>query len=268
MVDIAVVSDSHLSPRTPEADTNWDAVVAHLDRHRPDLVVHTGDISLDGANDPGDLRHARDRLDRLTVPWLAVPGNHDIGDIGGTAHAIDDRRRSAYEEVFGDRFWVRNLGRWRLVGFDSQDLLSGGPEGQAVIDRLAAQLSGPDPVVLFHHRPLRPLADDEVDSDNRYVTEPMRSALDRLVDRGQVAMMVTGHVHQWRDEGPAGVRHLWAPTTWATMAGWQPVIGTKQVGLALIHLGDDGSIETELVTPEGMAPHVMGETIPSPYAAH
>ncbi|HEX6420490.1 MAG TPA: metallophosphoesterase, partial [Acidimicrobiales bacterium] len=74
---LLVVSDTHLSPRTPEADTNWDAVVRHVAATRPDLVVHAGDVSLDGALAPGDLDHARRRLDRLPVPWRAVPGNHD-----------------------------------------------------------------------------------------------------------------------------------------------------------------------------------------------
>jgi hypothetical protein len=27
-----------------------------------------------------DLRHGRAQLDRLSAPWRAVPGNHDIGD--------------------------------------------------------------------------------------------------------------------------------------------------------------------------------------------
>ena len=46
----------------------------------PDLVIHLGDLSLDGARDPAGLTYGRRLLDQLPVPWRAVPGNHDIGD--------------------------------------------------------------------------------------------------------------------------------------------------------------------------------------------
>jgi 3',5'-cyclic AMP phosphodiesterase CpdA len=77
---VAVVSDTHLSGRAPDALHNWDAVVREIERTGPDLVVHLGDLTLDGTDNRQDLEDARAALDRLTVPWRAVPGNHDIGD--------------------------------------------------------------------------------------------------------------------------------------------------------------------------------------------
>ena len=62
---LVVVSDSHLSGRAPEAERNWSAVVDHVHRTRPDLVVHVGDLSLDGENDAEDLDYAREQLGRL-----------------------------------------------------------------------------------------------------------------------------------------------------------------------------------------------------------
>jgi len=47
MARLTVVSDSHLSTRTPEADENWTAVLQHVLASRPDLVIHAGDLSLD-----------------------------------------------------------------------------------------------------------------------------------------------------------------------------------------------------------------------------
>src|SRR5688500_211765 len=69
------VSDSHLGPGVPYADEHWAAVVAHVASTRPDLVVHSGDLSVNGANGRADLAHSRARLDDLSVPWLALPGN-------------------------------------------------------------------------------------------------------------------------------------------------------------------------------------------------
>jgi 3',5'-cyclic AMP phosphodiesterase CpdA len=63
---VVVVSDSHFSVRTPEADRNWNAVLRHVDATEPDLVLHVGDVTVDGARDPEELRLAHRRLDRLT----------------------------------------------------------------------------------------------------------------------------------------------------------------------------------------------------------
>ena len=69
----------------PGGDRNWTAIVDHLAITKPDLVIHAGDISLDGAHSREDLEHAKVQLDRLGAPWRAVPGNHDLGETDGCA---------------------------------------------------------------------------------------------------------------------------------------------------------------------------------------
>ena len=44
------VSDTHLSRERPFFVPNWDAVVAHVNAARPDLLLNTGDIALNGEN--------------------------------------------------------------------------------------------------------------------------------------------------------------------------------------------------------------------------
>ena len=77
---VILVSDTHLSASAPQAQANWDAVVSYVGTCAPDLVIHLGDLSLDGAGNAADLRHGRAQLDRLPAAWHAVPGKHDIGD--------------------------------------------------------------------------------------------------------------------------------------------------------------------------------------------
>ncbi len=77
---VTVVSDIHLSAAAPVAQANWEAVVRHIAADAPDIVLHLGDLTRDGANGRRDLDHGRRQLDRLPVPWHAVPGNHDVGD--------------------------------------------------------------------------------------------------------------------------------------------------------------------------------------------
>jgi 3',5'-cyclic AMP phosphodiesterase CpdA len=77
---VILVSDTHLSASAPQAQANWDAVVSYVGACAPDLVIHLGDLSLDGAGNAVDLRYGCTQLDRLPAAWHAVPGNHDIGD--------------------------------------------------------------------------------------------------------------------------------------------------------------------------------------------
>jgi 3',5'-cyclic AMP phosphodiesterase CpdA len=77
---VILVSDTHLSAAAAQAQANWDAVVSYVGACPPDLVIHLGDLSLDGAGNAADLGHGRAQLDRLPGAWHAVPGNHDIGD--------------------------------------------------------------------------------------------------------------------------------------------------------------------------------------------
>lgn len=269
MTRIVQVSDSHLSPRAPHANANWQAVIDYVARSQPDLVVHTGDISLDGASDPAGLEHARLQLDRLDVRWLAIPGNHDIGDYGPVAQPVTPSRRARYQSVFGDAFWATAVDSWQLVGLDIQTLLADAVQAAPWWDWLEAQLLGAGgPVAVFGHRPVRPLTADAVDSPHRYIPEPARSRLEGLFDRSDVRLVASGHVHQWLTETHGGRAHVWAPATWAVLPDRvQPVIGDKVVGLVEHDLNEHVA-SSKVHTPSGMAQVAVGDNFPSPYDHH
>lgn len=239
MLRIIQVSDSHLSADAPSAESNWDAVVAHVSAARPDLVVHTGDISLNGAENVADLLFARTHLNRLGVPWMAIPGNHDIGDLGETSQPVNATRRERYATVFGQGSWVIDVNGWRLVGIDVQTLAADLPASERLWRWLESTLVAEVPTVLFSHRPLRPWNAGEIDDPRRYLPEPARSRMQTMLDRGSVRLFASGHVHQARVLTSAG--HVWAPSTWASIPDTsQPVIGTKLVGVVEHDLDRDG----------------------------
>lgn len=265
-------SDTHLSPNAPFAAENWEAILALAAELRPDLVVHTGDISLDASHDPTDLVHAREQLDRLDMPWVAVPGNHDIGDVHPSGDPVDDARRARFHDVFGDvvpadRPVVRDLGGWRLVGADTQTLVSTLPAADRLWDALATALTGELPTALFLHRPLGPRVAGDADNPERYVTEPARTRLDALLGTGNVRLVASGHVHQWLAGVVDGRHHVWAPAVWAVMPdSMQPVIGDKVLGAVLHTLAGDGSVTSELLIPDTVAQVTFGTDFASPYA--
>ena len=267
MARLLVVSDSHLSPAAPHAEDHWTAIVADVGHRHPDLVVHAGDISMDGANDPEELRHARRRLDELPVPWRAIPGNHDIGDFGDTTEPIDDRRRAAYAAEFDEGSWNVRLDGWHLVGVDIQTLASPLPAARALWEWLDRTVTGDQPTALFVHRPLLPLGRHDDDEPRRYVTGASRHRLLDLLGRGDVRLVVSGHVHQWRDVTRGACRHVWAPSTWSSLPDTiQPTIGTKVTGAVEIVLDDTPAVR--LVRPDGVADLTGDVDFRSPYGSH
>jgi Icc protein len=265
-VRILQVSDSHLSPLAPYADENWMAVVEHVRATRPDLVVHTGDVTLDGASNDVDLVHARRLLDLLPVPWLTVPGNHDIGDVGATEDPVTTARCERYEHHVGESSWSRTLGSWNLVGVDVQTLVADLPTTESLWQWLSAVTSRNALTALFLHRPLGPLDTGDADDPSRYVCEPSRTRLMHLVTTSEVRLVASGHIHQWRHSGFGTVSHVWAPSTWASLPDRiQPVLGSKLVGVVEHTLLPDGSATSVLVQPTGLRQLVVGDDFASPY---
>lgn len=271
---MTVVSDTHLSPAAREAERNWDAVVRHVDETTPDLVVHVGDLTLDGAHDPADLRHARRQLDRLPVAWHAVPGNHDIGDNprpgGPEGSTVDADRHRRWLEVLGPDHWSLRLHGWTVVAINAQLLGSGLAAEADQWTWLESQLGvGGDgqAIMVVTHKPLV-AADAEVAAAPPYRFVP-RPAWDRLRDLfagHPVALVVSGHVHQYRVLDLDGIRHVWAPTTWAVLPDEaQPILGTKRCGVVSLELAGTGRVEPSLVEPGGLAQLTLVDDVPDPY---
>jgi Calcineurin-like phosphoesterase len=166
-----------LSPRAPEAGANWEAVFGHVNRTRPDLVVHVGDLTLDGLNDARELHRARSLLDPLPVPWHAVPGNHDVGDNPVAGHgndaAITAERHESWLDTIGPDRWAVQRAGWTLIGLNAQlfgsgltaeatqwawldDQLESMPAGRPIVLVMHKPLSAPDPELAAAPLPLRP----------------------------------------------------------------------------------------------------------------
>ena len=71
------ISDVHFGP--PHLPQVSQGVLDFIDNHRPDIVVLSGDLTQRAR--PEQFRQARafvDRIHRISVPTLVVPGNHDV----------------------------------------------------------------------------------------------------------------------------------------------------------------------------------------------
>ena len=261
---IAQISDSHLSDHKPFFVDNFVRIGEALRADRPDLVLNSGDITLDGAasdakRGESDLAAARALHDGLELPMRFLPGNHDIGDCqDAPAHGegtIDAARRARYLRHFGADWWSFDVPGWRLLGVNAQLLGSDLPAAQeqdAAIAEAAAGL-GPRCLALFLHKPMfdRDLGETEI--TGRFVNPAPRQRLVALLGGAVPALVACGHVHQYRSTEAAGTRHVWGTSTAFVLPDrLQPRYGTKEVGYVEHRRQPDGDHDSRLMRVPGV----------------
>ena len=64
---IVQISDTHLSPGKAHFADNWAPLADWIAAQRPDLVIHTGDVTVDGAGAEDDLAYSAGLLRGLGV---------------------------------------------------------------------------------------------------------------------------------------------------------------------------------------------------------
>lgn len=228
---VVQISDTHFRSTLPPP-VHWRTVVDWLAADPPDLVVHTGDIVYEDPDDEDDRAFAKALLEQSPVPYVVIPGNHDIGsfedELGRTT------RIDAFRETWGDDRFTRDLAGWRLVGVDTY--LLGTPEHD---EWLRAAVHVDRPVAAFVHQPLQ---GDQVDGWE--MPPAPRRAFERATTGADVRVVACGHRHCAFHLD----RAVWAPSL--TMTSSDPVTGADpRPGLVEHTLSTDGSHDHRVVRP-------------------
>jgi len=255
---IAQISDTHLSDSKPFFVDNFVRIGEALRATKPDLVLNSGDISLDGASREEDLAAARALHDGLGLPLRFLPGNHDLGDAQDAPshgeHAINPARRARYVKHFGPDWWTFDVPGWRLLGINALLLGSDLPEAVEQDRAIEAAASGLGPLrlALLLHKPLFDQSAEETEITGRFVNPgPRRALLEKL--GGVPPLVVSGHVHQYRETRPLGSHHVWgASTGFVIPDSHQPRYGLKEVGYVEHRLNEDGTHGSALVRVPGV----------------
>lgn len=162
-----------------------------------DLVVVAGDLVQRAR--PDQFRAAVGFLDRLSAPWIAVAGNHDIPLLDPVArifHPFNAFRRHVGPDLGPER----RIADLRLLGANSVDpwRWRRGIARPAEIARLTALLregpKGLTNILVFHH----PFSEPEGFSKGE--TRGADEALAQLGEAG-LDLIVSGHLHHW-NPGP------------------------------------------------------------------
>jgi 3',5'-cyclic-AMP phosphodiesterase len=263
---IAQISDTHLSDDKPFFVDNFRRIGEAIRRSRPDMVLNSGDIALDGASNPDDLAAARRLHDELGLPVRFLPGNHDLGDsqdvLSDRHPSIDADRRQRYVEQFGPDWWCFDVPGWRLLGVNAQLLgsdLVAAEEQESAIGKAMIGL-GARRLALFLHKPLFDQRMNETEVGGRFVNPAPRRLLLAALKGASPALVACGHVHQYRATRPGGATHVWATSTaYVIPDRRQPRYGVKEVGYVEHCLHADGTYEGEFIRVPGVPTLDIGD---------
>jgi 3',5'-cyclic AMP phosphodiesterase CpdA len=269
MMRIIQISDTHLSREKPHFTDNWAPLAAWIADRHPDLVIHTGDVTVDGAGVEDDLSYSADLLNALGVRWRAVPGNHDVGEARDPRQPVDAARLAAWRRHFRPDRWVEDVADeplgWRLVGIDAMVIGSGETaesEQAAWLEEIMAE-AGERPIAWFLHKPL--FIDDPQEAHAGYWSIKPRRLM-KLVQRHRVALVASGHLHKARDFEHEGTRYIWSPaTSFLVGAPIQPEMpGEKRLGAVMYEIGNR-SFSAAIAEVPGLRQHWLNDVIHEVY---
>lgn len=180
----------------PHFGTQQEPVLAALReltvRHDPEVILLGGDITQRARG--WQFRAARQFMDSLAKPFVAVPGNHDIPLFNVLARLVDPY--GGYRRAFGGELEpVYDSEHFLVIGVDSTRRYrhKHGELSPRQVERVAGRLRGARPgqlrVVMMHH----PLV-AAVESDQNNLARGRIAAMRAWVEAG-ADVLLGGHIH-------------------------------------------------------------------------
>ncbi len=235
--------------------------VAALNAHRPELVLHTGDL-LESAQAPNavqrDWTEATAILDRLEAPWYLTPGDHDVNPPERVTGSADRSREALFQTLYGARnpaaaeqpFYSFDHRGVRFISLYSHETLHADPRWgltfQARIserqrqwlDEALTATPLPRATVVFVHQPL-------------WYNWAAWAPIHALLAENGVDLVVAGHFHYGQDEGALdGVRYIVVGATGGMTKTGSPNAGDRH-HVTVIEVGaDDLDIQVVPLSPE------------------
>ena len=239
---VVQLTDCHIGHdwgRDADADLRAavDVVAARLPAPAAAVIV-TGDIANNGT--PDEYCRAREVLEQLGAPIVALPGNHDHRGHLADAFGIPPTGRD-------DLSHTTDLGPLRVIALDTQRTGEDGGQFDEPRRRwLEGALAGDDttPTLLAMHHP--PLVTGVPAMDAIGFPDDERLALvDTIAGRSQVRRIIAGHVHRVVSGAAGATPVLTIPATTTDLAldfsAPKVVFADKPPAFAL-HLLIDGEI--------------------------
>ena len=236
---IIQITDIHIGEEgevTRDVDVRGNFMdMLHLAGHlQPDYLVFSGDLCYSTAN-ANNYRWIREQIERLTLPYDIIPGNHD--ETALMAQVFD---RSHLLLPGGEMAFERNMSGFRFLFLDT----STGVLSQAQADWLAARLQTITrrQIIFMHHPPLKagvPFM------DNHYPLQNPEVFLDVIAACPQHPIHVfCGHYHVEKTVHSGYLHVHITPSTFFQIDGFRGDFGIDHYrpGMRVLDLSDDGAL--------------------------
>ena len=166
--------------------------IERINAVKPDLLLFGGDMTQNAA----DIEKTWPRLlERVRVPWMITPGNHDMGN------RVTMENLGRFRQTFGSDHGARDIKGWRIIAGNSQfwqptEL----KEERAVYERwvrneLEKAKKYDGRVILASHIPPFAFDVDEKDSYDNCPASLRTKRLEAYVAAG-ARFMLTAHMHR------------------------------------------------------------------------
>jgi 3',5'-cyclic AMP phosphodiesterase CpdA len=157
--------ESGTNPKVQEASARVNCLINDINRHNPDFVLFGGDISQYGTIRIDDLIVVKQELNKLTMPYFTVAGNHDLAPSRRISEIYPDEEQyhngsidsSNFFKVFGNNgmqfsFIKNNI---QFIGISLRDR-----EAENTLDWLEHETQSRDmPKIVMTHYGLYPPRD-------------------------------------------------------------------------------------------------------------
>lgn len=231
------VTDTHLYVDTQTVKNDlkpYETLRAVLDKAfastQYDAVLATGDLTQEA--DPAIYQQFNELVhDRFDGPMLAVPGNHDLGQL------FDEWMPTVQLE----------LKHWTVIGLDTHvDNEVAGHVQKDSLAKLKGELEATSKhVLVVGHHPLTSVHAAWLDA---HQVDNAQDVLELMRTHENVRGYLCGHVHQQNDEELEGMRFLTTPSTCWQFARRTDsfAMDTLAPGWRSLELYPNGSIETQV----------------------
>ncbi|MBI4591498.1 MAG: metallophosphoesterase [Candidatus Rokubacteria bacterium] len=211
---LAIIADTHLNQEEYGSTSPYECnrvangrtrhVVQQLNRFRPRLVIHLGDLVHPVPALPSygqAARNFQELTKELRCKLYLVPGNHDVGDkpvAWAPAGTVNDAYLGLWRQYFSDHYYAFDFRGLHFVVLDAQIINSGldcEAEQRRWLEGELATHANQRTFLCLHYPPY--LTDPEESESYDNLGEPGRSWLLRLVETYRPEAMFCGHVHNF-----------------------------------------------------------------------
>ena len=202
-----------------------------------DLIIATGDLSMDGSID--SYKWLREQLNSLKVPYYVLPGNHDNFL---NLRSVFDLSEKPYPKLI-------NLRNWKILLLDTQK--KGAVYGsldKIQLERLENFLKRDvaKKTAIFMHHPAVEVGCDWLDKIN---LREGKECFMQLTQSYQVELIVAGHVHQESQFLRGETCFLTSPSTCAQFKpqSFDFAVDNSPPGFRVIEFTDENSFHTSVM---------------------